>query len=162
MKKINLLSVLLLSIIFVSSCSSDDSNNDQNEDEQTEELSDEPLMGEVFGESFSAEGGTADFVSVNQSDVIRISLYNQDVTCDDFEDSWISLVVPREVGVYENGATGRINDPNSDDFSSLSNVKVELVSFDNNTVQAKVLIDRPSLDSYVNGMFEIQVCYSGE
>ena len=158
MKNVNLLSLVFLSFILLSSCSSeDDSENDQ-----SETLSNEPLTGEVYGQSFSAEGGTADFITVNSLEVISIALYNQAVACDNNEESWIILNVPREVGMHDLQVTGGIKDPDSDDFLSLTNIKVEVVSFNNETVVAKALINRPSINSFVNGAFEIQVCFSGE
>lgn len=162
LKRIKSLSIVCVSVLLISSCSySDDDISNDNNDNQGEELSNAPLSGEVYGESFSAEGGTADFITLNGQDVISVSLYSQDVACDNSESSWIRLDIPREVGMHEANVTGLIKDPNSNDFQSLTNIKVELVSFDDNTVEAKALINRPSINSFVNGAFEIQVCFSG-
>lgn len=153
MKKIQFLSLLLFTLFSLNSCTLE-------EDDliiEPDELSTEPFTGQVYGENFNAIGGTSRFVSINGEDVISISLYDVQVNCVNSEDSWIRINVPQQVGVFENG-TGLIKDPNSTDFLSLSNIKVEVVSFDSNEVTARVLIDRPSINSSVNGTFTVQFC----
>lgn len=158
MKNIKLISFLICSIFCLNSCTIESEDDNGNGNNQNEELSTAPLTGQVYGENFSVIGGTARFLSLNGEDVIRVSLYDVQVSCTDIADQVISLNLPREVGVHQAGVTGSISDPNSSDFLSLVNIKVEVLSFDNTEVSGRVLIDRPSVDSFVNGTFTVQFC----
>ncbi|AGC77597.1 hypothetical protein LX97_02211 [Nonlabens dokdonensis] len=155
MKNIKYVTTFILLAFCFSSCTIEDDDNDG---DPVEELSTDPLMGQVYGENFTVVGGTSRFLSLNGEDVIRVLLYDVQVDCTNNESSIISINLPRQIGIHEAGVTGSINDPNSTSFQSLINFKVEVVSFNNTEVTARVLIDRPSINSFVNGTFTVPFC----
>jgi hypothetical protein len=161
-----LISSLILSALFISSCGDDDDNGDNCEVTFLAQTA----TGEFMGSSFTMVEGTAveDFADANN---FRIVLYGETVTgdaCDNFNfdkpTSSIIFSIPKLVGSYNLGIaagnTVTFNDasiPNEVDATIAVCGGVEISSVTGTTVTGKIDADGDA-NSYLNGNFTVQLC----
>lgn len=141
------------------SCSSDDGNDDGNGNDG---ISNEPLSGMLYGEEFVVDGGRADFQEVFGEDMIVIQLSNEGFGCETGEfsgDFPISITAPNEEGFYESGIYVSFNDPDSDDFISVSSgFELEIISLTADAVEFKIKVESGTTNNNLNGKYTATIC----
>lgn len=156
MKKLSAIFVSLF-ILTALSCSSDEETDTIDNDE----ISNSPVSGELFGSSFTMNSSKAQNATIFGEESVEIHLSAQDLGCDVPGTAGypIYLVAPRTVGVHTTNVYVTFNDPDSDDFISLSSgFTVEIMSIDETHVVGKVKVASQSTESSINGKFDSTFC----
>ena len=150
MKRIAFYSVFFLTTLLFS-CSS----TEETDDNSTSGLSNNPVSGTVYESSFALGGGRANVAT----DYVTIELSSQSIGCDDSSSDFpITVYVPNAVGTYTTDVSVTFEDPNTDDFVSVSGgVIVEIQSIGTSIV-GRVKATSISTDNSINGKFTIPVC----
>lgn len=155
MKKIFL---SVLASVLLLACSSDDDANNKN----SNSISDNPLSGMLYGEKFIVDGGRADFQKVFGEDMIIIQLSNEGFSCETGEFSGafpISITAPNAEGFYESGIYASFNDPNSDDFISVSSgFELEIINLTADTIEFKIKVESGTTNNSLNGKYTATIC----
>lgn len=146
--------LLLCSLLFSCSDSSDDKVNEDG-------ISSNSLSGKLYGTNFTIGGGKGSLANVFGVDSFELYFTSQNLGCEalGFSDFHITLIAPRQIGVFTNDVYLTFNDPNSSDFISLSSgITVEILSITDNLVIGKVKGASSSTDNFIEGKFEIPIC----
>lgn len=156
MKKLStvVLSLFMLSIL---SCSSDE----ESDNNTGTEISNNPVSGKLFGKSFQMNSNKARSADIFGNPSVEIYLTAQNLGCEVLGTAGypVYIVAPRVVGIHTNNVFVTFNDPDSDDFISLSSgITVEIISLDETSVVGKVKAASTSTDSSINGKFESTFC----
>jgi len=150
------LSFLFLLFTLLLSCS--DSSDDKVKEDG---ISNNPLSGELYDSNFTIGGGKGALANVFGVDSFELYFTSQNLGCETlgFSDFPITLITPRQIGVFTNDVYLTFNDPNSSDFISLSSgITVEILSITDNLVIGKVKGASSSTDNFIEGKFEIPIC----
>ncbi|MDT0294838.1 hypothetical protein ACFQ3R_00450 [Mesonia ostreae] len=143
------------------SCSSDDSNDDGNGN-GNDGISNDPLSGILYGEEFIVDGARADLREVFGENMLVIQLSNEGFGCEKGEFSGafpISITAPNAEGYYESGIYTSFNDPNSDDFLSVSSgFDLEVISLTADAVEFKIKVESGTTNNNINGKYTATIC----
>ena len=165
----NLFTLVLLSTLFIASCSSDDDATPA--DTCAAAFVTQTATGDFMGDSFTMVEGTAT-ENFADSTEFRIVLYGEMVSgdaCDGFNfdkpDSTIIFSVPKVVGTYDLGLTSGysvtfndasvVNEVNAD-VSICGAVEITAVSA--TQVTGKIDAEGPDVTSAINGDFTVEIC----
>lgn len=156
MKKI-ILSVCVSLALFA--CSNDDETGSKDD---SSGISNDPLSGMLYGETFDATGGRADYQNVFGEDMVVIQLSSEGLGCETGEFSGyfpINITVPQAEGTYNQGVYVSFNDPNSSDFISVSSgMDVEILSLTADTVEFKIKVSSTTTANNLEGKYQVAIC----
>lgn len=156
MKKLSAIITFFLVLTFIS-CSTDEETNTIDNGE----ISNNPVSGELFGSSFTMNSNKARNAIVFGIESVEIYLSAQELGCEILGTSGypIYIVAPKAVGTHTTNVFVTFNDPDSDDFVSISSgITVEIISINESSVVGKVKAASTSTDSSINGKFESTFC----
>lgn len=70
----------------------------------------------------------------------------------------ISITAPNEEGVYDSRIYVSFNDPDSDDFISVSSgFKLEIISLTADAVEFKIKVESGTTDNKLEGMYQVAI-----
>jgi hypothetical protein len=149
MKRIAFCLVFFITTLLFS-CSSTEDTDDTNSG-----LSNNPVSGTVYEDSFVLGGGRG----AENVEFLTIELTSQSIGCDDSSiDFPITIYAPYAVGIHTTDVSVTFEDPNTDDFVSVSSgVIVEIQSI-GTTIVGRVKATSISTDNSINGKFTVPVC----
>ena len=161
-----LLTFVLLSVVFITSCGSDDESG------PSYAFIDQNLQGIIDGISFESKGGT--FSEGFDTGTLSVRIYDvseTDEVCDIFGGESVSIIfsIPETVGLYElfidldafEGQTVTLVNPNGEDGIPQNNIAtigaVEILSVSDTEVKGRM---DATLDAQntVNGNFSLSSC----
>lgn len=149
--------VLSLFMLTVMSCSSDEDSGSGD----TKAISNNPVSGKLFGKTFQMNSNKARNANIFGEESVEVYLSAENLGCGVLGTSGypIYIVAPRKVGVHTTNVFLTFNDPNSDDFISLSNgLTIEIISISETSVVGKVKAASQSTESSIEGKFESTFC----
>jgi hypothetical protein len=144
-------------MVSVLSCSSDEETGSGD----SNVISNNPVSGTLFGKSFEMKSNKARNSDIFGEPSVEVYLSAENLGCGVLGTAGypIYIVAPRSVGVHTTNIFVTFNDPDSDDFISLSNgLTIEIISINETTVVGKVKASSQSTESSINGKFESTFC----
>ncbi len=155
MKK-NVLFALLVPVLLMS-CTSDDSENNTGTG-----ISNSPVSGKLYGKNFTIAGGKASLVMFSGVESADIVISAQALGCSASSTSAnfpIDIITPSAVGTYTTNVYVTFNDPDTDDFVSVSGgTTVEITSSTPTMIKGKIKTSSTTTNNNINGTFEIPIC----
>jgi len=156
MKKLILSFITLFSLL---ACSTDDENPGGASDSG---ISNSPLSGKLYGTNFIADGGRADLNVVFGEDAVEIRIGSEGLACETGQFSGqfpIRITVPRAEGYHNSNVYVTFNDPNSDNFISVSGgIEIEIITLTETLVDFKIKATSTSTDNNINGRHQVTIC----